>query len=80
MEDILTGILKGITYLFRVCLENGIWDLSVRKPGVIILKIIWPPFWFNKVTYEGSLITLLGITFWLALSYLFYYVSGLYGS
>ena len=79
MEDIITGILKGATYIFRVCLENGIWDLSIRKPGRIILRIIWPPYWINKVTYEGSLIIVLGISFWLVLAYLFYFVTKLLG-
>jgi hypothetical protein len=60
MEEIFTGILKGATYLFRVCIENGIWEISIRKPGKLLLKIIWPPFWFKSIDYNGSFTTVLG--------------------
>lgn len=83
MEEIvgiITGIIKGIGLLFRACLEGGVWEISIRKPGRFLLKIIWPPFWFTPIEYTGPLITILGIIFWCLVSYSYYYffkISGL---
>jgi hypothetical protein len=74
MEEILTGIIKGAGLIIRGCLEGGIWEISVRKPGRFLLKIIWPPYWFKQVPNDSSLNTLFGIIFWLVMSYLAYYM------
>jgi hypothetical protein len=74
MEEIFTGILKGATYLFRACIENGIWEISIRKPGKLLLKSIWPPFWFKPIDYNGSIITVLGFVFWCVMAYAYYYL------
>lgn len=77
---IITGIIKGAGYILRVCLESGIWELSIKKPGKLLLKMIWPPFWFKPIEYNGSLLTVLGIVFWCAVAYAYYFlfkISGL---
>lgn len=79
MEEIITGIFKGASYLLRACIESGIWEISIRKPGKFLLKIIWPPFWFKPIEYSGSFITILGIVFWCLISYAYYYVFKISG-
>ena len=71
---IITGIIKGIGLLFRACLEGGVWEISIRKPGKFLLKVLWPPFWFKPIEYNGSFITFLGIIFWCAIAYAYYYL------
>ena len=74
MIDAFEGILKGFGVITRICLENGIWDISIKKPGKAILKIFWPPFWLKKIEYNGLFLILTGLIFWLVVAYGFYYV------
>lgn len=76
---IITRIIKGIGLLFRACLESGVWEVSIRKPGKFLLKIIWPPFWFKPIEYNGSFITFLGIIFWCVMAYAYYYLFEITG-
>ena len=76
---ILAGIIKGIGLLFRACLESGVWEISVRKPGRFLLKIIWPPFWFKPIEYNGSFLTVLGVIFWCVIAYAYYYLFKITG-
>lgn len=76
---ILAGIVKGIGLLFRACLESGILEVSIRKPGKFLLKIIWPPFWSKPIEYNGFFLTVLGIIFWGLMAYAYYYIFKISG-
>ena len=76
---ILAGIIKGIGLLFRAWLESGILEVSIRKPGKFLLKIIWPPFWLKPIEYNGSFLTVLGIIFWGLMAYAYYYIFKISG-
>ena len=76
---ILAGIIKGIGLLFRACIEGGFLEISIRKPGRFLLKIIWPPFWFKPIEYNGSFLTVLGIIFWCVIAYAYYYLFKITG-
>jgi len=79
MEEIITGIIKGTGLLIRACIESGIWEASIRKPGKFLLKIIWPPFWFTPISYNGSFLTVSGIIFWCVIAYAYYYLFKIIG-
>ncbi|MCB1875814.1 MAG: hypothetical protein KDH88_07565 [Chromatiales bacterium] len=75
MEELLTGIVKGLGLILRMALESGLWEFSLRKPGRVLLKVLWPPYWFGPVSYQGRGLELLGLLFWLVVGYLFFLIS-----
>ena len=79
MEEIITGIIKGTGLLIRACIEGGIWEASIRKPDKFLLKIIWPPFWFTPILYNGSFLTISGVIFWCVIAYAYYYLFKITG-
>lgn len=39
------------------------FELGLKIPGLIIQKILWPPYWFGKVE-EGPVTYLAGVAFY----------------
>ncbi len=66
IEEFAIGILKALACIVRFLIEAGI-DLGLKDPGKALLKIIWPPNWVKKVTYDGPLLYALGVCFYLLL-------------
>ena len=75
MLDLFEGAIKGIGLILRMCVEGGLWDLSIHRPGHHLLKAVWPPYWFREAPRDGVVVTLAGIVFWLALAYGFFAID-----
>ena len=72
MEEIAYGVLKVIACIFRFFVEIGI-DFGIKGPGRLVLKILWPPYWFKRLTYDGPLIDVLGVCFYIVI---IFFVAG----
>lgn len=73
MLDILEGLIKGLGILFRLALEGGVLlDLSLSGTGRMAIKIIYPPHWGKRVSYNSAVERVVGACLWCLLGYGFY--------
>lgn len=64
IEELVVGLFRVITFFARIILEADIVDLSIRKPGKVILTILRPKYWDRKVEPSDNACTIVGFVFW----------------
>jgi hypothetical protein len=64
IEELVAGLLRVITFFARIVLEAGVVDLSIRKPGKVILTILRPKYWDSKMEPSEKACAIVGFVFW----------------